>query len=102
MCGKEHKNHNNILYEDIIPNIDKIKEYMKELRKSIDIFNKNIEEIINKFEKVKKNIEIYYIYLLFNFNLLSYHYFPYNMNTSITSENLEIYRVIKISITKCY
>ena len=42
MCGKEHKNHNNILYEDIIPNIDKIKEYMKELRKSIDIFNKNI------------------------------------------------------------
>jgi len=60
MCGKEHKNHNSILYEDIIPNNDKIKEYIKDLRQSIDIFNKNIEEIITKLEKVKENIEIYY------------------------------------------
>jgi hypothetical protein len=38
MCVKEHKNHNNnILFEDILPNNDEIKEYMEELRKSIDI-----------------------------------------------------------------
>ena len=60
MCEKEHKNHKNISYGDIIPDNDKIMEYMKDLRKSINIFNKNIEEIINKLEKVKKNIEIYY------------------------------------------
>jgi len=60
MCGQEHKNHKIILFEDMIPNIDKIKEYMNEFRKSIDIFNKNIEEIVNKLEKVRKNIEIYY------------------------------------------
>ena len=61
MCVKEHKNHNNnILFEDIIPNNDEIKEYMEELRKSIDIFNKNIEEIIYKLIKVKENIEKYY------------------------------------------
>jgi len=60
MCANEHKNHKNILFEDIIPNNDKIKENMKELRKSIDIFNKNIDEIINKLKKVKENIEIYY------------------------------------------
>ena len=60
MCGKEHKNHKSILYEDKIPNNDKIKEYMKNLKQSIDIFNKNIEEIIDKLKKVKKNIEIYY------------------------------------------
>ena len=33
---------------------------MDELRKSIEKFNKNIDEIINKLEKVKKNIQIYY------------------------------------------
>ena len=60
MCGKEHKNHKNILYEDLIPNNDKIIEYMNELRKTIDIFNKNIDEIIDKLKKVKENIEIYY------------------------------------------
>jgi len=60
MCANEHKNHRNILFEDIIPNNDKIKEDMKELRKSIDIFNKSIDEIINKLRKVKENIEIYY------------------------------------------
>ena len=46
MCANEHKSHKNILFEDIIPNNDKIKEKMNELRKSIDIFKKNIEEII--------------------------------------------------------
>jgi len=60
ICSNEHKNHKNILFEDIIPNNDKIKENMKKLRKSIDIFNKNIDEIIIKLKKVKENIEIYY------------------------------------------
>jgi len=60
ICEKEHKNHNNISYSDIIPNEDKIIETLNELKKSIDIFNKNIEEIINKLKKVKENFEIYY------------------------------------------
>jgi len=60
MYEKDHKNHKNISFRDIIPNNDKINEYMKELRKSIDIFNKNIENIIKILRKVKENIEIYY------------------------------------------
>ena len=64
MCANEHKSHKTILFEDIIPNNDKIKEKMNELRKSIDINKKNIEEIIKKLEKVKENIEIYIIIII--------------------------------------
>ena len=59
-CEKQHKNHNNISYADIMPSNDKIKENMNKLKESIDIFNKNIEEIINKLKKVKENMEIYF------------------------------------------
>jgi len=63
MCENEHKDHNNISYGEIIPIIPKeneINEYLKELRKSIDLLKNNIREIKNKFDKVIEYMEIYY------------------------------------------
>ena len=44
----------------MIPNKNKINEYMKELRTSIDKLKINIEQIKNKLDKVIENMEIYY------------------------------------------
>ena len=60
LCENEHKNHNNESYGYMIPDIDKIKEGMDELKKEIDLFNENVKKIINKLKKVMDNIEIYY------------------------------------------
>ena len=60
ICENEHKDHNNISYGEMIPNDNKINEYLKELRTSIDILKNNIEEIKNKLDKVIENLEIYY------------------------------------------
>ena len=59
-CENEHKNHKNESYSDIIPDIDKLKEKMNELKEEIDKFNSNIKDIINKLYKVMGNMEIYY------------------------------------------
>ena len=59
-CANEHKNHNNILYEDIIPDINNLKIRMNKLREEIDIFNKEILKMISILNKVKDSIEIYY------------------------------------------
>ena len=56
-CESKHNNHNTI---NIIPDLDEIKNKIKELRENINIFNNNIEKIINKLKKVMDNIEIYY------------------------------------------
>jgi len=60
LCESEHKYHNNISYGEMIPNEDKINEYMKKLRKHLDILKNTIEEIKNKLDKVKENMEIYF------------------------------------------
>ena len=50
-CYNKHKTHNNIIhYEDIIPDIDKIKEDKKKLRKLIDNLNKDIKNIIKNIK----------------------------------------------------
>ena len=54
-CESKHNKHKTI---NIIPDLDEIKNNIKELRENIDIFNNNIEKIINKLNKVKENIEI--------------------------------------------
>ena len=84
ICENEHKEHNNISYGDIIPNENEIKEYMKNLRKSIDKLKNNIKEIIDKLNKVIDNIEIYY-------NINSYIINEYE----IKNRNFEIIQNIK-------
>ena len=61
LCNNKHKTHNNIIhYEDIIPDIDKIKEDKKKLRNLIDNLKNDIKNIINELNKIVENIEIFY------------------------------------------
>ena len=53
-CNNKHKTHKNISYENIIPDIDKIKEDKKKLRKLI--INQMIVEI--KYQAKKKKMLI--------------------------------------------
>jgi len=55
-CIKEHKNHKEIFYGDIMANIDNNNEYKEYINKLIN----NIDEMIKKLEKVKENMNIYY------------------------------------------
>ena len=80
-CESKHNNHNTI---NIMPDLDKIKNNIKELKENIDIFNNNIEKIINKLMKVKENIKIYYkiynnIYNNYEKRVRNYELF-YNIN----------------------
>ena len=59
-CENEHENHVIIYYKDILPNKDKIKNELKELRNKIDIMNDNIKEICNMLNKVSEYMEILY------------------------------------------
>ena len=59
-CEKEHKEHSIIYFGDILPDEKKIKNDLKEFRKSVDNFKNEIEEIITKLNNLSENIEIYY------------------------------------------
>ena len=59
-CTKEHNNHKIILYDNIIPDIDKIKKSLINLKNAIDLFKSDIQIMINKLNEVIKNIDIYY------------------------------------------
>ena len=59
-CQREHKTHNIILYSDIMPYKNELLKKLSEFRSTINLFNKNIDEIINKFKNVKENTEILY------------------------------------------
>ena len=58
--NEKHKNHKNIFFGDIIPNIDVIKNKMKEMKKSIDLFKQKIDEIKSKLNMLVNNFEIFY------------------------------------------
>ena len=59
-CQNMHKNHKTIFFGEINPDIHKIKNELKELRKEIDIFNNKTNDIIKQLKKVMDNLEIYY------------------------------------------
>ena len=59
-CQNMHKKHKTIFFGDISPEIYKIENEMKKLRKTIDIFNTDTNNIINQMKKVMDNLEIYY------------------------------------------
>jgi len=60
LCQNEHNGHEIISFRNIKPNINDIEIRMKELRETIDNFEKNIQEIIDILNKVIKGIEKYY------------------------------------------
>ena len=59
-CFRKHKKHNNIEYKDILPDTDEINNEIMELRKKIDKLDKIIIEMIEKLQKVKDEMEIFY------------------------------------------
>ena len=64
LCSNEHKTHETISFDTLIPDMKEIKDLMDKLRKEIDIFKVNINNIILNLNKMTKNIEqCYKIYL---------------------------------------
>jgi len=60
MCEGEHNNHDIIYFGKIISNINYLKEKRDELRKLINTFNSNLENIIKILQKVIENMKKYY------------------------------------------
>ena len=58
-CESSHRNHKLIYFGDVLPDGKMTKE-LNELKDNIDSINIIINDIISKFENVKKNFEIYY------------------------------------------
>ena len=88
-CEKEHKDnkHKIINYIELLPNINKVNDNIKEIKNKIDIFNNIIDDIIKKLKKVKENIEYYYNINIDIINLLN--------NNNINYEILYNYNKIK-------
>ena len=59
-CDVEHKNHNKLLLNDITPNINELTNYLQEMKKEIDIFNKYIKELINQLNDLIEEVNAYY------------------------------------------
>ena len=59
-CKNEHKEHELINYDNIIPDINEVKNNLNKLRKDINEYKEIINEIINKLNNIKNNIEYYY------------------------------------------
>jgi len=60
MCEEEHNEHNTIFFGKLIPNINKLKEQLSELKSAIDIFNCKVKFIIRKLNGLIKALDIYY------------------------------------------
>ena len=91
-CQIEHNNkHEIILYAEIAPNINNIKNTLKELKDIIDRFSNNIDDIIDLFKNIKVNIELYYTTnneILNNYNIKKRSYETFsNLNSVRNTSN---------------
>ena len=60
-CEAKHKDKQNLIYyRDILPDKDKYKTNLNELKKSIDKYKEKINEIKNMFDKIIIDLETYY------------------------------------------
>ena len=59
-CQKYHQEQNIISFGNIFPEKDELLVKLEETKKVIDVFKKDIKEIIKKLNTVKENIEILY------------------------------------------
>ena len=85
---EHNKEHKLISYMDIIPNIDNIKNKIKELKDIIDRFSENINKIIDIIKNIKMNIEEYYIInknILNNYNIKKRNYEIFNNLNNINN-----------------
>jgi len=60
ICEKDHNNHDILSFGKEIENIEKLKSHNGKLRKTLDIFKNNLEDIKNILDKIVYELEEYY------------------------------------------
>ena len=99
LCEKNHNNHSIVPYGKIIPNEIELRNKLNQVREIINIFNKNINDIIDKLNKVKNTIELIYNInneFLNNFDVKNRN-FQILQNLNDINNNLMINDVIQIN-----
>ena len=99
LCIQENNDLENILYEKIPLNIDEHKIKIKELKKYLNKFNKEVEEIIRKLNNVLKGINTYFSIIedmINNFNIKKTNYEIIN-NINEINYDIIIKDLIKIN-----
>ena len=59
-CKSEYKAHEIINYENILQNINEVKDNLDKLKKDINEYKRIIDDIINKLNNIKNNIGYFY------------------------------------------
>ena len=59
-CDEEHENHKTIFLGDLKPNMEEANKQLSEMKKEIDLFNKDIKDIIDRLNKLIETMNIYY------------------------------------------
>ena len=95
LCKKEHKEHKNISYDEIIPENLISKEYLKLYMNFFKMgFKAKINMIIDRFNNITKNIEIYIKLIeryFLNYNITNINYnILQNINYIYNNKNKEI------------
>ena len=60
LCDEEHIDHETILFNNIIPKINEIKNQLLEIKKIIELFKDNINDIVNKLNGISLTMDLYY------------------------------------------
>ena len=93
-CDKEHINHDTIYFGDLMPNIDKIKTKLLEVKSVVEVFNKKIKNIIKQLDELAKSMDAYYEIqndILNNYELKNKNYNKlYNLNQISINDELLI------------
>ena len=95
-CQKEHESHDISSFLDILSNKDELLNNLNDFRKVMNIFDKDIEDIINKLKNVKKNVKMLYNIYYNMINNYEEKYRNYEILASLYSiNNNKIIRYIK-------
>ena len=89
LCEKEHENHDIISYGKVIPNKEEIKDNLNIFKKKIELFNKEVHDIINNLIKVVDNFEI--LYKIFESIIKMNNYKNYEMIKNLNDININKY-----------
>jgi hypothetical protein len=91
LCEKDHSEHDIYSFGKLIKDKNDLLPKLEELKNSLDIFNNNINKIIEIINSIKSNLEHYYKleeYLVNNYNKLETNYqVIYNINELINYNN---------------
>ena len=94
LCGEEHKEHEIISLGKMMVNKNDLNIKLEELKKSLNIFDDNINKIMEILNKVKENIENYYRleeYIFNNYDINKRNYeILYNINELINYNKVVI------------